>query len=163
MSKAVLFVCQSCRVSSESDQADQAQMQPCENSQAGANLLRQLQQLQTQHQSCPHLADLDIQAAGCLWTCDRPCAVAFCAPGKPTYLFSAVAETAAPALLQMADLYLTRATGQIPWPQIPAALQSVDAARIPPLVAASVALESSTPDAIAPLPLDPALEASPPV
>jgi predicted metal-binding protein len=121
MSKHILFVCQSCHRSSE----ERPKHQPAD----GTRLLEQLQPLCTdQLQS----NDLEIQPVGCLWTCDKPCAVAFSAPHKPIYLFTnlPIDETAS-ALLQFGKRYLDSNTGDIPWKQFPEMLQSASIAKIP--------------------------------
>jgi predicted metal-binding protein len=78
--------------------------------------------------------DLEVHPVGCLWTCDKPCAVAFSAPTKPTYLFTTLpTDQTASALLQFGDLYLNSTIGDIPWKQFPAVLQSTSIAKIPGL------------------------------
>jgi predicted metal-binding protein len=128
MPKHTLFVCQSCHHFPE----ERPEHQPAD----GTRLLEQLNTLCTdQLQS----GDFEIQSVECLWTCDRPCAVAFSAPYKPTYLFTSVptgsarcfADTARVALLQFGERYLGSKTGDIPWKQFPEALQEVSIAKIP--------------------------------
>ncbi len=69
---------------------------------------------------------LEVQAVGCLWTCGEPCAVAFSAPHKPTYLFTALPTAeAAPALLEFSRIYADNPTGDVPWKQFPEVFQSV--------------------------------------
>ncbi|MBW4653084.1 MAG: DUF1636 domain-containing protein [Kaiparowitsia implicata GSE-PSE-MK54-09C] len=120
MSKHLLFVCKSCNAKSDQDQT----AGPSEG-------IKLLNQLQTQHQVQPYPADLDIREVGCLWTCSQPCAVAFSAPGKATYLFTQVPATAAPALLTFGTLYRDSKDGTIPWKQFPEVLQSASVAKIP--------------------------------
>jgi predicted metal-binding protein len=120
MSKPVLFICKSCN-STHSEDVDYEKSD-------GVVLLNQVNTL---YQSQPSANDLEIQAVGCLWTCDHPCAIAFSAPNKPTYLFTKVPATAAPALLEFGDLYRTSKDGDIPWKQFPEILQSVSVAKIP--------------------------------
>jgi predicted metal-binding protein len=121
MSKHVLFVCKSCN-SVHSDDIDYEKAD-------GANLLNQLLNL---HQDWMHRDELEIRSVGCLWTCNRPCAVAFSAPDKATYLFTNVATTeSADALLQFGELYLSSKGGDIPWKQCPEVLQSAEVAKIP--------------------------------
>jgi predicted metal-binding protein len=121
MSKHTLFICKSCRCSSEERSNDQ----PAD----GTRLLEQLNTLASeQFQS----EDFVIQPVACLWTCGQPCAVAFSAPHKPTYLFTNLSTNEATfALLQFARLYLSRKTGNVPWKQFPEALRSVGVAKIP--------------------------------
>ncbi|MGF1569543.1 MAG: DUF1636 family protein [Nodosilinea sp.] len=121
MSKPILFVCQSCHHSSEKC----PEHQPAD----GTLLLEKLNKLAAEQSQSDKL---EIQAVGCLWTCDKPCAVAFSAPTKPTYLFTTLpTDQTAPSLLQFGDLYLTSNTGDIPWKQFSAVLQSASIAKIP--------------------------------
>jgi predicted metal-binding protein len=120
MSKYILFVCKSCN-SFHSDDVDYDKSE-------GANLLNQLHNL---HQNGLHQDELEIKPVGCLWTCDHPCAVAFSATHKATYLFTQVPATAAPALLAFGTLYRDSKTGDVPWKQFPEALQSASVAKIP--------------------------------
>jgi predicted metal-binding protein len=74
----------------------------------------------------------EIQPVGCLWTCDRFYTVALPASTKPTYLFTNLPnDETASALLQFGYLYLNSTTGDIPWKQFPAMLQSASIAKIP--------------------------------
>lgn len=117
MFKPTLFICQSC------EHAEHAKDQPAD----GALLLAQLNGLSTEQPN-----DIEIQPVSCLWTCDRPCAVAFSAPAKPTYLFTNLpANDAAAALLEFGKCYQERKTGNVPWNQLPELLQSVSVAKIP--------------------------------
>ncbi|PSN13003.1 hypothetical protein C7293_17725 [filamentous cyanobacterium CCT1] len=121
MPKHTLFVCKSCHCSTDK----RPEHQPAD----GARLLEQLSTLGNDQVQ----ADcLEIHSVGCLWTCGEPCAVAFSAPHKPTYLFTALptSETA-PALLQFGHLYLSSTTGDIPWKQFPIVLQSASIAKVP--------------------------------
>lgn len=121
MLKHTLFVCQSCDRSSEE--------RPKEQPAGGTRLLEQLNALGTEH---IQFNKFEIQPVGCLWTCDKPCAVAFCAPHKPTYLFTTLpTDQTAPALLEFGKRYLDNNTGDIPWKQFPEALQSVSIAKVP--------------------------------
>jgi predicted metal-binding protein len=121
MPKHTLFVCQSCHSSEE-----RLEHQPAD----GKHLLNRLNILSTgQCQSNEFI----IQPVGCLWTCDKPCAAAFSMPHKPTYLFTNLPPTdeIASALLEFGQHYQTRKTGNVPWEQFPAILQSVSVAKIP--------------------------------
>lgn len=122
MSKHILFICKSCN-STHSEAIDYEKS-------AGASLLNQVTTLQ-QTQACSN--DLEIQAVGCLWTCDHPCAVAFSASDKATYLFTKVPASAASALLEFGKLYQHSKAGDIPWKQFPQVLQSTSVAKIPPV------------------------------
>ncbi|XPM58232.2 MAG: DUF1636 family protein [Leptolyngbya sp. IPPAS B-1204] len=121
MPKHTLFICQSCHHSSE----ERPENQPAD----GTRLLEQLNTLGAEHIQS---SEFEIQPVGCLWTCDKPCAVAFSAPHKSTYLFTTLpTDETAPALLQFGKRYLDSNTGDIPWKQFPEALQSVSIAKIP--------------------------------
>jgi predicted metal-binding protein len=120
MSKHFLFVCKSCN-STHSGETNYEKSE-------GATLLNQVKTLYQEHS---YSDELDIQVVGCLWTCDRPCAVAFSAPDKATYLFTKVPSTEAEALLQFGQHYLASDDGDIPWKQFPEVLQSAEVAKIP--------------------------------
>lgn len=121
MPKHILFVCQSCHHSSK----ERPEHQPAD----GARLLEQLNTLASeQFQSDKFVT----QPVACLWTCGQPCAVAFSASHKPTYLFTNLPTDETPsALLQFGKLYRDRKTGNVPWEQFPEALNSVSVAKIP--------------------------------
>jgi predicted metal-binding protein len=121
VSNHVLFVCKSCN-SVHFDDVDYEKSD-------GVSLLNQAKELQ---QAEFPQSELEIQSVGCLWTCDRPCAVAFSAPSKPTYLFAKVPSSAANALLQFGELYRSSKNSDIPWKQFPKILQSASVAKIPP-------------------------------
>lgn len=120
MSKHILFVCKSCN-SVHSDGIDYEKAE-------GTVLLNQLLNL---YQNWSHQDELDIHPIGCLWTCSRPCSVAFSGTNKATYLFTKVPAAAAAALLQFSQLYLASQDGNIPWKQFPEVLQSAEVAKIP--------------------------------
>ncbi|MUL37324.1 DUF1636 family protein [Gloeocapsopsis dulcis] len=121
MHKHTLLVCKSCNRSSEELPENQL-----------ADGTRLIEQLNTLGAEQKQFQDLRIQPVGCLWTCDRPCAVAFSAFGKPTYLFTNLpADDTAAALLQFGELYLKSKTGNVPWQQFPEKLQQVSIAKIP--------------------------------
>jgi predicted metal-binding protein len=120
MLKHALFVCQSCHHSEE---------RPDDQPADGTRLLEQLNALCTEQRQSE---EFEIQPVGCLWTCDKPCAAAFSAPHKPTYLFTTLpTDETAPALLEFGKRYLESKTGDIPWKHFPEALQSASIARIP--------------------------------
>ncbi|MBF2050500.1 MAG: DUF1636 domain-containing protein [Elainella sp. C42_A2020_010] len=120
MPKHTLLVCQSCHSSEE-----RPDHQPTD----GKRLLEQLNTLSTEPLQSDEFV---VQPVACLWTCDKPCAVAFSAPHKPTYLFTnlPIDETAT-ALLEFGKLYRDRKTGNVSWKQFPKALQDVSVAKIP--------------------------------
>ncbi|NJK64200.1 MAG: DUF1636 domain-containing protein [Synechococcaceae cyanobacterium SM2_3_1] len=79
--------------------------------------------------------EFKIRSVGCLWTCDKPCAAAFSAPHKPTYLFTSLpTDQAVPTLLEFGKLYLDSKTGDIPWKQFSELFQSVSIAKIPSVI-----------------------------
>jgi predicted metal-binding protein len=123
MSKYILFVCKSCN-SVHSDDVDYEKSE-------GAVLLNQLLDL---HQDWLNRDELEIREVGCLWTCSRPCSVAFSGTNKATYLFTKVPATEAKALLHFGQLYLASKDGNIPWKQFPEVLQSVEVAKIPSII-----------------------------
>ncbi|MDM9382061.1 DUF1636 family protein [Chlorogloeopsis sp. ULAP01] len=123
MSKHVLFVCQSCHHSSQ---------ERAENQLADGTLL--LNQLNTLYAEQFPANELEIQPVGCLGTCDRPCAVAFSALHKPTFLFTNLPLTESTvALLQFGEVYLANKTGDISGKYFPQMLRSASIAKIPPV------------------------------
>jgi predicted metal-binding protein len=121
MPKHTLFICQFCHHSSE----ERPEHQPAD----GSRLLEQLNTLAVEQLQSNKF---EIQPVGCLWTRDKPCAVAFSAPHKPTYLFTNLpTNEIATALLQFSKLYLDSSTGDVLWKQFPEALQSASIAKIP--------------------------------
>jgi predicted metal-binding protein len=120
MPKHTLFVCKSCHYSSQERPKDQ----PTD----GTRLLEQVNALGFE-QLQSH--DFEIQAVGCLWTCDRPRAIAFSAADKPTYLFTNLHDEITAALIEFGELYRHSTTGDIPWKQFPEVLQSASIAKIP--------------------------------
>ncbi|MCD8488893.1 MAG: DUF1636 domain-containing protein [Desertifilum sp.] len=124
MAKHVMSVCKYCNAV-HSKEVDYEQSE-------GAILYQELAKL---HQDWAHKNDLEIRSVGCLWTCDRPCSVSFSATDKATYVLTQVPLSQATALLEFGELYLKSKAGDIPWKQIPEALQAVDKAKVPPLSA----------------------------
>lgn len=122
MPKHVLFVCKSCNFSPTQEQEGQSD---------GSNLLNQLLAL---YQDWSRQSELEIQAVGCLCTCERPCVVALAGANKPTYLFVdlPVLESAT-ALLRLGELYIDSDDGFVPKYKLPEVLQPSRLARIPPL------------------------------
>ena len=132
MSKATLFVCQSCRVDHDHDSDRPAE---------GKRLLDQIQTLQ--QEGTDH-ANVDIQPVRCLWTCDHPCAIALSSTHKSTYLLANIATTEATipaiaeAILHLTQRYLESKDGNLPWKQFPEVLQTNIVAQIPAIVAGEV-------------------------
>ncbi|MBF2029836.1 MAG: DUF1636 domain-containing protein [Oscillatoriales cyanobacterium C42_A2020_001] len=129
MSKATLFVCQSCRADHEHDTDRPAE---------GKRLFDQIQTLQQEETA--H-ADVDIQAVGCLWTCDHPCAIALSSTHKLIYLIAKIATSEATipaiadAILHLSQRYVDSKDGNLPWKQFPEVLQTNIVAQIPAIVA----------------------------
>jgi predicted metal-binding protein len=120
MPNHTLFICKSCHLS---------EARPEEQPTDGTRLLDRLNQLNADRS---HSTELEIPPVDCLWTCDRPYAIAFSAPHKPTYLFTNLpTEEAATALFEFSKRSLDSKTGDILWKQFPEALQSVSIAKIP--------------------------------
>lgn len=122
MKKHVLIVCKSCGFSAEEDKR--------EGETGGEHLLKHLQAL---YEQWPRQTELAIETTGCLCICDRPCAIAYVATGKPTYLFGDLppADCAAD-LLTASELYLDSEDGMVPAFKLPEELQPRRVARIPP-------------------------------
>lgn len=129
MSKATLFVCQSCRADHDHDTDRPAE---------GKRLFDHIQTLQ---QVGVDYADVDLQPVRCLWTCDHPCAIALSSTHKSTYLVANIAttETTIPAIaeavLHLTQRYLDSEDGNLPWKQFPESLQTNIVAQIPAIVA----------------------------
>jgi predicted metal-binding protein len=132
MSKASLFICQSCRAAH-----DHEDDRPSE----GALLFESIQALQREW--VDH-SDITIQAVRCLWTCDHPCAIALSSPHKSTYLLANIVTTQvtipaiAAAILHLTQCYLDSEDGNLVWKQFPEVLQTNIVAQIPAMVADEV-------------------------
>lgn len=121
MLKHVLFVCKSCNSSTQEDK------DPTD----GSLLLNQLLDM---YQNWSRQSELEIQAVGCLCTCERPCVVALSGANKPTYLFVDLPfQESAAELLQLGELYIDSDDGFVPRYKLPEILQPCRLARIPPL------------------------------
>jgi predicted metal-binding protein len=105
-----LFICQGCLSNRNSDDS----------------FLDRVHQLNAAHPS-----GLKIQAAGCLWTCDRPCSAAFVCAGKYTYHFVDLGLDNVSDLLAFAALYQGSEDGYVKPPRLPESLQSKLLVRIP--------------------------------
>jgi predicted metal-binding protein len=120
MSKHTLFICEACNCSKVANLP--------EPSLSCAYLLDQALEL-----SALASDKLDIQPAGCLWTCDRPCSAAFIAPGKFTYHFADLPLESAQALLEFSTLYIDSEDGYVLPAHFPELLRSKLLVRIPPV------------------------------
>jgi predicted metal-binding protein len=121
MTKHTLFVCKSCRRSSE----ELSENQPCE----GSILLDKITTLSSEK----YAVELEIQPVGCLWACNRGCAVAVSNPDKPTYLLVDLPpdEENASALLEFLQMYISHRKGAVNWDTLPKQLESAILACIP--------------------------------
>ncbi|HEY9691157.1 MAG TPA: DUF1636 domain-containing protein [Oculatellaceae cyanobacterium] len=128
MSKPILFVCKSCRYDHEKSPDI-----PSDGMVFSDRLLSLYQQWLRR-------AELEIQPVRCLWTCDRPCAIALSSANKSTYLLANIPiaessiEATAEAVLRFSELYLDSQDGNIVWKQFPEVLQTEMVARIPPSI-----------------------------
>ena len=120
MTKPILFVCQSCRLSDDGDEDGPSD---------GAVLLNQLLAL---HQQWSRGSELEIQPVGCLWTCRQACVATLQCSNKYTYLFTQLPTVdSAEALIEFSELHLDSALGNVPWKKIPEVLKTGAIARIP--------------------------------
>jgi predicted metal-binding protein len=125
MTKHTLFVCKTCSASIAHDDVEDDTITE------GVLLLKHLQELQ-QNKSLGN--ELNVEAVGCLWTCDRPCSVTFACPGKYTYHFVDLHHTdSVTELQQFSELYLNSADGYVKPPKMPGKLRSRLLVRVPPL------------------------------
>jgi predicted metal-binding protein len=127
MMEHVLFVCQSCAVSST--------QKDYQGQRGGQYLLQALQRL-----SSPwHLHQVfRIEPVKCLSACNRPCVIALAAPGKSTLMFGDLSPfQSAAAVLQLAEQYYASPSGLVPRLERPRILQKGILASIPPLPVSS--------------------------
>ncbi|AFY91691.1 DUF1636 domain-containing protein [Chamaesiphon minutus] len=127
MNRHVLSVCTSC--------ASAHRMKQAIHRSGGERLLAQLQ---TIDRAAP-VEGLSIEPNQCLGACDRPCAIAFNAPGKYIYLFGdlpvddeQLASTAA-EVMKFASQYHAKSDGTISYLKCPELLKKRVVAKIPPL------------------------------
>ena len=126
----ILFVCTSCGSAHRTKQAIRRS--------GGERLLAQLQAL---HLDSPLATELSIQPIECLSACDRDCAIAFIAPGKPTYLVGSLPveedclTATATAVMAFASQYHAKADGSISYLKCPELLKKRICAKIPSLPA----------------------------
>lgn len=125
MTKHTLLVCKSCSATIAHDDVTEDTITE------GVLLLQQLQKL---HQNEFENNELNIQAVGCLWTCDRPCSVTFACPGKYTYHFVDLSYADSVfELQQFSQLYLNSLDGYVKPLKMPGELRSHLLVRIPPV------------------------------
>lgn len=117
-----LLVCKSCSARVSHDDINEDTVTE------GVLLLNQLKALA--------LKNINVQAFGCLWTCNRACSVTFACPSKYTYHFVALNQrTSVAELQQFSELYCKSADGYVKPPEMPGELRSHLLVRVPPIVA----------------------------
>jgi predicted metal-binding protein len=123
--KHSIFVCQSCAgVWKDGRQVGDS---------GGYQLLLELHE----HVRNWSLADeFEVRGVSCMGACNRPCAIAFAARGKSTYLFGDLSyQEALPelseAILKCASLYFQQADGAMSWADRPERLKKGLVGRIP--------------------------------
>lgn len=80
------------------------------------------------------IEDVTVTPVACLAVCNRPCTVAFAAPGKWTHLVGNLDPDAHVAdILANARLVAGAPDGIVPWAERPQAIRSGGIARVPPL------------------------------
>ena len=77
------------------------------------------------------LSGLQIEAVGCLWTCDRPSSASLICPGKYTYHFTDLSPDHASDLLTFAAQYQGSDNGYVKPPKMPESLLPKLLVRIP--------------------------------
>ena len=114
-----IFVCTSCRAPSGSIER-----------RSGAHLLQALSKRLRGHPS------LRVVGHECLSVCERPCTIAFRAPGKFAYVFGGLdPDTSAEDIAQTGELYTRSDQGLMPRKERAPQLQATIVARIPDLAA----------------------------
>ncbi|ERN41819.1 putative metal-binding protein [Rubidibacter lacunae KORDI 51-2] len=130
MTQHTLFVCTTCASTWENGKRVGIS--------GGERLLAQLAQ---QHAEWELREQFTLQPVSCMSACDRPCAVAFAAPGKHTFVFGklsadeATLPEKAAAVLNCAELYFEKPDGLLAWAERPKPMRTV-VSRVPPLSAA---------------------------
>lgn len=127
MTKHTLLVCKTCSELIAHDDVTE------ETITEGVLLLDRLQKLY--QNGSENATELNIEAVGCLWTCDRPCSITFACPGKYTYHFVDLhyADSIS-ALQQFSQLYISRPDGYVKPPKMPGKLRSHLLVRVPPII-----------------------------
>lgn len=121
MTKHTLFVCKTCSATIAHDDVTDDTITE------GKLLLQHLQKSSSD--------ELNVEAVGCLWTCDRPCSVTFACPGKYTYHFVDLNDTnSVTELQQFSNLYVNSKDGYVKPPKMPGELRSRLLVRIPPVI-----------------------------
>lgn len=122
MTKAILYVCTTCRKS-----AGEAVLIGTDDPCPGARMLDAINALE-----CP--AGVDIRGVECLSACNNGCSVALAAPGKWTYIYGGLSPQGhAQDILSGAALYAQSADGMPPWRARPEIFRKNVIGRTPPL------------------------------
>ncbi len=112
-----IFVCQSCA----GNWQDGKQV-----GNSGGYLLHE--ELTAQLIDTPLVNEFQIRAVPCMGACNRPCAIAFAATGKSTYLFGDIGHSdsltkISQSVLECAGLYLSKPDGVMKWSERPEQLK----------------------------------------
>jgi predicted metal-binding protein len=80
--------------------------------------------------------EFEVRGVSCMGACNRPCAIAFAAQGKSTYLFGDLSHQEAlpelsEAILKCASLYFQQSDGAMSWADRPERLKKGLVGRIP--------------------------------
>ena len=115
--KHTIFVCQSCAGNWQNGR---------EVGNSGGYLLHR--ELIAQQPQYPLADEFEIRSVKCLGACSRPCAIAFAAVGKSTYLFGDLSHSDALAdvsqsILACASLYHSQPDGVMKWAERPERLR----------------------------------------
>lgn len=100
----------------------------------GEKLFKELSNLSQQWSG---LEEFEIKSVECMSACSQSCVVAFTSPGKFTYLFGGLSHFSedlpaiSNAVLDCADLYLSKSDGMMAWSERPELLKKGIIARIP--------------------------------
>lgn len=121
--KCQVYVCTACRL-----QGSPRKSSPSD----GSRLLAEVQHRALSDQA--HDGRLTVRGVSCMSNCNRPCSVAFVAPGKVSYIFGDLLRGPedAEAVVAMAKLYAKSDDGITPWSERPDRIRRGLVARIPP-------------------------------
>jgi predicted metal-binding protein len=112
-----IFVCQSCAGNWQGGK---------QIGNSGGYLL--YQELESQLLDHPLASELQVQPVKCMGACNRPCAIAFAATGKSTYLFGDISHSdslseMSQSILECAGLYCSKPDGVMKWSERPEQLK----------------------------------------
>ncbi len=120
MAKTTVFVCTSCRYTSEQRAYD--------GKRGGFHLWQRLLQNNGKRQN------IEIKAVECLSACNRYCTVAITAPGKTSLMFGDLpALSSDSAIYELAEMYDQSRDGVVSRDRRPSVLRKGILARIPPV------------------------------